>query len=144
MTFARTVSKRLQLAALAVGIAAVLTPLHAQMPPGMGTMAKPANAASGAMDPNKMSMGYSGVMKSKMEDMQGQMKAMKSTGNADMDFAMMMRVHHQGAIIMAEAQLKDGKDPKMKKMAKNIIAAQKKEIAVFDKFLADKGHPAMK
>ena len=71
------------------------------------------------------------------------MTAMKSTGNPDVDFAMMMRVHHQGAITMAEAQLKDGKDPDMLKLARKIIADQKKEIAIFDKFLADKGQPGM-
>ena len=37
---------------------------------------------------------------------------------------------------MAEAELKMSNEPQMKKMAKNIIAAQKKEIAQFDKFLA--------
>ena len=49
---------------------------------------------------------------------------------------MMMKMHHQGAITMAESELKMGKEPAMKKMAKDIIAAQKKEIAQFDKFLA--------
>ena len=48
----------------------------------------------------------------------------------------MMRIHHEGAIDMANAELSAGKDPKMKKMAKNIIAAQKKEIAQFDAYLA--------
>ncbi|WP_313315515.1 DUF305 domain-containing protein [Pulveribacter sp.] len=51
----------------------------------------------------------------------------------------MMRIHHQGAIDMAQGQLRDGKDPQMLKMAKEIIAAQKKEIAVLDAFLARSG-----
>ena len=80
-------------------------------------------------------MGQGGDMKSKMDDMQSKMMAMKSTGDPDVDFAMMMRMHHQGAITMAETELRDGKNQQMKKMAKNIITAQKKEIAVFDKFL---------
>ncbi|MBC7548212.1 MAG: DUF305 domain-containing protein [Polaromonas sp.] len=117
------------------------------MPPGAGTMAKPAASASG-MDRGKMPMdgkmmGDGGSMKSKMEDMQSQMTASKSTGNPDVDFATMMRIHHLGAVTMAEAELKDGKDPQMKKMAKDIIAAQKKEIAMFDKFLAKKDQPAV-
>lgn len=37
---------------------------------------------------------------------------------------------------MAEMQLKTGKSPEMKAMAKQIIVAQKKEIAQFDKWLA--------
>ena len=32
----------------------------------------------------------------------------------------------------------------MRKLATNIIAAQKKEIAIFDKFLAKKGQPGEK
>jgi len=55
-----------------------------------------------------------------------------------------MRVHHQSAITMAEAELQNGKDPQMRAMAKNIIRAQKKEIAVFDKFLAGHDDAGMK
>ena len=83
-------------------------------------------------------------MKPTMTDMQDKMMAMKSTGNVDVDFAMMMRVHHQSAISMAEAELQNGKDPQMRAMAKDIIRAQKKEIAVFDKFLAKRGDAGMK
>ena len=83
-------------------------------------------------------------MKPMMTDMQDKMMAMKSTGNVDVDFAMMMRVHHQSAITMAEAELQNGKDPQMRAMAKDIIRAQKKEIATFDKFLARRGDAGMK
>jgi uncharacterized protein (DUF305 family) len=37
--------------------------------------------------------------------------------------------HHQGAISMAQAELKYGKDPFTQKLTKGIIAAQEKEIA---------------
>lgn len=83
-------------------------------------------------------------MKSMMADMNEKMTMMKPSGNVDVDFAMMMRVHHQSAITMAEAELQNGKDPQMRAMAKNIINAQKKEIAVFDKFLAKQGAQGMK
>ena len=56
----------------------------------------------------------------------------------------MMRVHHQSAITMAEAELQNGKDPQMRAMAKDIIRAQKKEIAAFDKFLAGRDDAGMK
>ena len=112
----------------------------------------PAQPASGAGMGNK-SMDMKGMdskgMDSKGMDMRTMMKnnddkmaSMKMTGNADVDFAMMMRVHHQGAIEMAEAELRDGKDAQMRKLAKNIIAAQKKEIAQLDKFLTKNGQPA--
>ena len=83
-------------------------------------------------------------MKPMMMDMQDKMSGMKSSGNVDVDFAMMMRVHHQSAITMAESELKNGKDPQMRVMAKDIIRAQKKEIAMFDKFLAKRGDGGMK
>ncbi len=51
------------------------------------------------------------------------------TGDADRDFAAGMIAHHEGAIEMAEVVLKFGKDPAMKKLAQDIISAQKKEIA---------------
>lgn len=37
---------------------------------------------------------------------------------------------------MAEIEIKNGKSPEMKAMAKQIIEAQKKEIAQFDQWLA--------
>ena len=43
----------------------------------------------------------------------------------------MMIPHHQGAIAMAEVQLKFGTDPLLKEMAQKIIDAQKKEIEEF-------------
>ena len=61
------------------------------------------------------------------------------TGNADVDFARAMIPHHQGAIDMAEVELKYGKDPELRKMAEEIIAAQKKEIANMKKWLATRG-----
>lgn len=65
-----------------------------------------------------------------------EMQKMPMSGDTDKDFAMMMKIHHQQALNMAEMELKNGKSPEMKAMAKQIIVAQKKEIAQFDKWLA--------
>ena len=51
---------------------------------------------------------------------------------------MMMKMHHQQAVNMAQTELANGKSSEMKAMAKRIIAAQKKEIAEFDKWLSKK------
>ncbi len=64
------------------------------------------------------------------------MNKMTMSGDIDKDFAMMMKIHHQQAVDMSEMKVAHGKSPAMKAMAKQIIAAQKKEIAKFDQFLA--------
>ena len=70
-----------------------------------------------------------------MEKGQKDMMGMKMTGDADHDFAMMMTSHHKSGVEMAEIELKHGKDPKMKEMARKIIDAQKKEIAEFEAWM---------
>ncbi|PJB45833.1 MAG: hypothetical protein CO105_03075 [Comamonadaceae bacterium CG_4_9_14_3_um_filter_60_33] len=64
--------------------------------------------------------------------------AVPLTGDADVDFLAGMIPHHQGAVDMAEVVLKYGKDPKVKKLAQDIVAAQKKEIAIMQAWLAEK------
>ena len=127
------------LSMLALGASLLMPLVYAQTGPGMGM-----SGMKG--DTNKpMPMKGSGMdMKSMMMDMEGKMSAMKPSGNTDVDFAMMMRMHHQAAITMAEAELQNGKDPQMRVLAKDIIYAQKKEIAIFDKFLAKRGDSGMK
>jgi uncharacterized protein (DUF305 family) len=72
---------------------------------------------------------------SKMHGMK-HMKGMSMTGDADFDFATNMRKHHQMALPMAQAELKNGKDPQMLQSAKDIIDGQTKEISAFDQWLA--------
>lgn len=75
------------------------------------------------------------------ESMMGMMQAMPMTftGDADIDFMMQMKGHHQGAIAMAKVELANGKDAEAKKLAMEIVAAQEKEIAVIDQWLKAKG-----
>ena len=113
--------------------------------PGTSTVANPgADMKQGMGTGMAAGMGAGMDMKPMMTDMNNKMMGMKSSGNFDVDFAMMMRIHHQSAIAMGEAQLQNGKDPQMRAIAKNIIRDQKKEIAFFDKFLAKRGEAGMK
>jgi uncharacterized protein (DUF305 family) len=113
----------------AVAVAATLFSSMALAQPTGSPAAMP---PSGAMTHSPGGMD----MKSMMKENGDKMQSMQMSGDPDVDFAQMMRMHHQGAIDMAEMELKNGKDSRMKSMAKSIIAAQKKEIAQFDKFLS--------
>jgi uncharacterized protein (DUF305 family) len=67
-------------------------------------------------------------------------------GDADADFAKMMIPHHQGAIDMAEVELRFGRDERLRRLAQGIIVEQQQEIAVMQQVLAGlpeaKGAPA--
>jgi len=51
------------------------------------------------------------------------------TGDVDADFAAMMIPHHQGAIDMALAELRYGKNEQLRRIAQEIIVDQQQEIA---------------
>jgi hypothetical protein len=90
-----------------VGLAAMLE-LHAQSSPADEAPFLAENAI--AMD--KM-----------MADM-----TVKPTGDVDVDFAATMIPHHQGAIDMALAQLRYGKNDQLRRIAQEIIVEQQQEI----------------
>ncbi|MGF6303211.1 uncharacterized protein (DUF305 family) [Paraburkholderia sp. WC7.3d] len=47
--------------------------------------------------------------------------------------------HHRGAIEMAEVELKYGKDPELKRLARNIINAQHDESGFMQRWQAKHG-----
>ena len=61
------------------------------------------------------------------------------TGDPDVDFVRQMMPHHQAAVDMAKVVLAHGKDPEIKKLAQDIVAAQEKEIAFMRSWLAKRG-----
>lgn len=71
-----------------------------------------------------------------MDGMQN-MHQMKMTGDTDHDFASMMIEHHEQAIAMSKVQLKNGKDPLIRKKAQEIISASEKDIADLKKWTSD-------
>ncbi len=55
--------------------------------------------------------------------------AIEPTGDVDRDFVAMMVPHHQGAIDMAQAELRHGHNEQLRRMAQEIIVSQTQEIA---------------
>lgn len=60
------------------------------------------------------------------------------TGDADRDFANMMIAHHQGAIDMAQAELRHGRNEQLRRIAQEIVVDQTQEIAAMQIAI---GHP---
>jgi uncharacterized protein (DUF305 family) len=69
-----------------------------------------------------------------------EMKAIKTTGNPDNDFAAMMKAHHMSAIEAAQAEIASGSDQSIKAMAQKMLDDQQKEVAELNTFLS--GHAA--
>jgi uncharacterized protein (DUF305 family) len=84
--------------------------------------------------PSGMKHGEGELQKS-MSEMEGKMKGMQMSGDADKDFASMMTAHHQSAIDMARMELKNGMSNKLKQMAQKMIDDQNKEIKEFKTWL---------
>ncbi|QTD94445.1 CopM family metallochaperone [Burkholderia anthina] len=99
--------------------AAVASPVRAQLrPPDAATVADSSTRA------------YERADRRMMDAMQGA----RYTGDADRDFVSHMAPHHQGAVDMAQVELKYGKDPTLRQLATRIVAAQRDEIALMTRW----------
>jgi uncharacterized protein (DUF305 family) len=110
-----------------------------------GLMAAPAFAQSSMGSMPGMSSGGGSraadqAMTAGMAKMSHDMAAAPMTGNPDHDFVAMMIPHHQGAVSMAEVELRYGHDPFLRSLAREIIQAQDKEIAEMQAWA--RAHPA--
>jgi len=74
-------------------------------------------------------------MKTMMDKMMNEMHTIKPTDNNDIDFALMMSIHHKGAVEMSDLQLKKGNNMELKNFAKQVIADQQKEIRFMKDFI---------
>ncbi len=75
-------------------------------------------------------------------DKMGSGMAQPLSGNTDQDFAQMMLAHHQGAVAMAQAELRYGQDPFLRQLAQHIITSQTAEIKQMQTWQAK--HPLSK
>jgi hypothetical protein len=65
----------------------------------------------------------------------------RPSGDVDNDFVAMMTPHHQGAIDMALAELRYGRNERLRRMAQEIIITQQQEIAAM-RLAIDQSIPA--
>lgn len=70
-----------------------------------------------------------------MKSMMNKMNNMAMTGHTDQDFIAMMIPHHRSAVVMAENELRHGKDEELKKLAEQMIVDQNNEIEEFKAWL---------
>ena len=68
--------------------------------------------------------------------------AVRPSGDADADFAAMMIPHHQGAIEMAEAELRFGRNEQLRRIAQEIIVDQQGEIVAMRLALGQRPPPS--
>jgi uncharacterized protein (DUF305 family) len=88
----------------------------------MGVAASAARAADPAEKP------FLAENAAAMDKMMDGMSA-RPTGDVDQDFVATMVPHHQGAIDMAQAELRYGHNEQLRRIAQEIIVEQQQEIA---------------
>lgn len=114
-----------RLAACAIAAALSFAP-----PPGAGAhdghhhADAPASAAAAFPSEAPFLAENAAAMDKMMADME-----VKPSGDVDADFVAMMVPHHQGAIDMALAVLRHGKNEQIRRLAQEIIVTQQQEIA---------------
>src|SRR5712664_4217870 len=80
----------------------------------------------------RFSLRNDAAMTKMMNDM-----TVKPTGDIDRDFVAMMVPHHLGAIDMAKAELRYGKNEQLRRIAQEIIVDQLQEIAAMKLAIGD-------
>lgn len=85
-------------------------------------------SAGGASSSQEAEAPFLAENKAAMDKMMAGM-AIKPSGDVDGDFAAMMIPHHQGAIDMAQAELRHGRNEQLRRMAQEIVVEQQQEIA---------------
>lgn len=84
--------------------------------------------------------GFHAQMAAAMDRMNHDMHA-GHDGDPDRAFAAMMIPHHQGAVEMAELELRYGSDERLRRLAQGIIVSQHQEMRVMRDILASNSQP---
>lgn len=108
--------------------------------PGNAQSSSMAGHAGHAAPPSSVRSGSAReAYEASMARMHGPMQEGIQHPDPDVAFVLGMIPHHQGAIDMAQIQLQYGKDPVNRRLAEEIIAAQRHEIQEMKAWLAAKG-----
>ncbi|MGI4860593.1 MAG: CopM family metallochaperone [Janthinobacterium lividum] len=138
MTQRRTIS---MLAALALAFTLPATAALAQAPSssmsgmsGMSASAPQGASAAAGQDAAPSTAAFQAADKAMMQKM-----AAPYTGDTDKDFVAHMMPHHEGAVAMAKIELQYGKDPALKRLAREIVRSQDREVVFMKKWQAQHG-----
>jgi uncharacterized protein (DUF305 family) len=90
-----------------------------------------------SLAPAQAVLSDSGYLSEAASAMTRMMAAMENapTGDADRDFVAGMVPHHEGAVEMAQAELKFGKNIALERIAQEIIVTQRDEIVAMHRAL---------
>ena len=123
-----------EIAAMRAASGEKLTPTEATLAASFaGTAARPGFFSPGPADnvpPSlKREQPFLAQNNAAMTKMMNDM-AIKPTGNIDRDFVAMMVPHHQGAIEMAQAELRYGREAQLRRIAQEIVVDQIQQISL--------------
>ena len=99
--------------------------LRCAAPPVIAAWAVAATATTATTDSNVAA--FTADNKAAMTRMMARMNV-RPSGDIDRDFAALMIPHHQGAIDMALAELRYGKNEQLRRIAQEIIVDQQQEV----------------
>jgi uncharacterized protein (DUF305 family) len=123
-----------EIAAMRIAVGEKVSPYEAMLAasvPGAAATVAPAPAAPGTAETPSAAV-EGPFLKENDADMARMMDdmAIKPTGEIDRDFVAMMVPHHQGAIDMAQAELRYGRNAQLRRIAQEIIVEEIQEITL--------------
>ena len=112
--------------AAALALAGIAFAQQSTTPHGGHGTAPPASQAAPTGEPSRSpaTVAFDAVAVRMHQD-----TAVSYTGDTDVDFLRSMIPHHRGAVDMARVVIQHGKDPQVRKLAEEVVAAQGREIA---------------
>ena len=116
-----------EIAAMHAALGEKLTPTEATLAASFaGTAAVPADNVPRSLKTERPFLAENAAAMTKMMNEM----TIKPSGNIDRDFVAMMVPHHQGAIDMAQTELRYGREAQLRRIAQEIITDQNQQISL--------------